>query len=176
VYLFIKGISFAMQNSLNTEKLNLTLLSPEDHVFVRELVNSKGWLEFIGNRDVHSQAEALAYIDRIVNTPDLFYWVVRLKTEGTPIGIISFLKRSYLEHFDLGFAFLPEYGGQGYAFSAAVAIQSMAQQMLEHQTILATTIPSNVQSIKLLTRLGFAFDREISVDGETLLVYRNTHS
>ena len=165
-----------MQNSLNTEKLNLTLLSPDDHVFVRELVNSKGWLEFIGNRDVHSQADALAYIDRIVNTPDLFYWVVRLKSEGTPIGIISFLKRDYLEHFDLGFAFLPEYGGQGYAFTAAAAIQSMVQQMLSHQTILATTIPSNAQSIKLLTRLGFEFEKEIMAAGETLLVYRNTHS
>lgn len=107
-----------MQNNQTTERLTLALLTDSDHEFVRELVNSSGWLEFIGDRNVHSTADALAYINRILNTQDLFYWVVRLKDGNTPIGIISFLKRSYLEHFDLGFAMLPSFNGVGHIYAS----------------------------------------------------------
>ena len=98
-----------MKDSFTTERLRLGFIHPEDHAFVLELVNTKGWLQFIGDRHVHSKEEAIAYINRILSTQDLFYWVARTKTENIPVGIISFLKRSYLDHFDIGFAFLPSY-------------------------------------------------------------------
>ena len=119
----------------------------------------------------HSKEDALAYINRILNTQDLFYWVVRLKDGNTPIGIISFLKRNYLEHFDLGFAFLPSFNGAGYAFEAANGILSMVQKNPVFHPILATTIPQNVNSIKLLIKLGFQFEREIEVELESLHNY-----
>ena len=108
-----------MQNRISTERLRLQLLTLEDYDFIEQLVNTNGWIEFIGDRNVHSKEDAVAYINKIINTENLFYWVVRIKGSNTPIGIISFLKRAYLEHFDIGFAFLPEYNGNGYAHEAA---------------------------------------------------------
>ena len=90
---------------LTTDRLLIEPLSINDNSFIFELVNTEGWLKFIGDRNVHSKQEAIANIQRIKNTPNLIYWVVRLKDNHVPIGIISFLKRSYLEHFDIGFAF-----------------------------------------------------------------------
>ncbi|MFZ1527769.1 MAG: GNAT family N-acetyltransferase [Ferruginibacter sp.] len=158
-----------MQAQFSTPRLMLRLISEEDTVFIRALVNSEGWLQFIGNRNVYSDEDALRYIQKIKNTPELFYWVVNLKGGNEPIGIISFLKRSYLDHFDIGFAFLPEFGGQGYALEATREVLAEAEK--QHETLLASTIPPNKRSIHLLKKLGFRFEKEIEVEKETLHVY-----
>lgn len=161
-----------MQSQILTNRLSLDLLTENDHPFIRTLVNTKGWLQFIGDRNVHSEEDAVAYIRRLLNTPDLFYWVVQKQDDATPLGVITLLKRSYLEHFDLGFAFLPEFTGQGYAFEAAHKLLSVVSKMKEHDAILAITIPQNVSSIRLLTKLGFVFEKEIAVANEQLHVYK----
>jgi flavin-dependent dehydrogenase len=95
------GTKIKMKNKFSTRRLSLDLIKEDDHDFILSLVNTKGWLQFIGDRNVHSKDDSIEYIKRIKNTPDLFYWSVRLKDSKTSIGIISFLKRSYLEHFDI---------------------------------------------------------------------------
>ena len=162
-----------MQTEITTQRLVLNIIAEEDDDFMRSLLNTEGWLKFIGDRNVHSKKDAIDYIRRIKNTPNLFYWVVKLKDVPTPLGIISFLKRSYLEHFDIGFAFLPEFNGCGYAYEAAEKVLCIASQKEEYSTILATTIPQNVTSIKLLTKLGLHFEREIEVENDKLHVYSN---
>ncbi|WP_462221215.1 GNAT family N-acetyltransferase [Ferruginibacter sp.] len=162
-----------MQNKIFTERLNLNLLSLEDHDFIIAILNSPGWIEFIGDRNVHSKDDAIAYIYKILNTQNLFYWVVSIKESNTPIGIISFLKRNYLEHFDIGFAFLPQFNGNGYAYEAAKEILSVVSKNSDYHPVLATTLPKNISSIKLLTKLGLRFEKEIEVENEVLHIYTN---
>lgn len=162
-----------MQTEITTQRLILNLITDDDDDFMRTLVNTEGWLKFIGDRNVHSKQDAIAYIQRIKNTPNLFYWVVRLKDNHIPLGIISFLKRHYLEHFDIGFAFLPEYNGCGYAYEAAEKVLSIASGKVEYSTILATTISENTNSIKLLIKLGLYFEKEIEVEDMKLHIYSN---
>ena len=115
----------------------------------------------------------MLYIRKIRHTPALYYWVVRLQEGHQPLGILSFMKRSYLDHFDIGFAFLPQYQGQGYAFEAAKAVLDHAAGKPEYQPILATTLPANSRSIRLLNKLGLHLEREIEVDNNKLLVFSN---
>jgi [ribosomal protein S5]-alanine N-acetyltransferase len=159
-----------MQSTFSTPRLELNLISGDDRQFVFELVNTEGWLQFIGDRKVRSLDDAANYIQKIKGTPDLFYWVVRLKDNQAPIGIVSFLKRSYLEHFDLGFAFLPQFNGHGYAYEASTEVLSVARKA--YSVILATTVPANGRSIGLLNRLGFSFEKQMEVNGETLQIYK----
>lgn len=163
-----------MQPKLATRRLLFDLLKEDDHEFILSLLNSKGWLQYIGDRNVHSKEGSIDYIKRIKSTPDLFYWLVRLKDSKAPIGIISFLKRSYLEHFDIGFAFLPDYNGHGYAYEAAKKVLSVASKKPEYATILATTVPQNIRSIRLLEKLGLHFENEIEVQNATLHIYSNS--
>src|SRR3982750_2141347 len=100
--------------TLQTERLVLNMLTEDDAAFILELVNTAGWLQFIGDRGVRTRVEATAYIRRLLESPQLTYWVVRLQASGRPVGIVTLIKRPYLEHFDIGFAFLPEHQGEGY--------------------------------------------------------------
>jgi [ribosomal protein S5]-alanine N-acetyltransferase len=162
-----------MKNNIVTERLSMNLLTMEDHDFIMELLNTKAWLDFIGDRNVHSTEEAVAYTHKIMNTPDLFYWVVKVKEGNISVGIISFLKRSYLESFDIGFAFLPEFSRNGYAYEAAGAILEVLSKYPEYYPVLATTVPQNEKSIRLLAKLGFHFEKEIEVGQEWLCIYSN---
>lgn len=160
-----------MHTAIETERLHLQPLTTQDHEFIFELVNSKGWLEFISDRKVHSTHDAIAYINRIMTTPAIYYWVVRLKSNKRPAGFITFIKRSYLDYFDIGFAFLPQFHGFGYAHEAGRAVLSLASRQGVYPIVLATTVPSNVRSIHLLKKLGFHFKNEIDVENEKLHVY-----
>lgn len=138
-----------------------------------ELLNSEGWITFIGDRNVSSPGEAVLYIRKILDSHAIDYWVVRLKETGTPVGIISFIKREYLDHHDLGFAFLPEFMGKGYAKEAAGKVL-FDKLNGDHPVVFATTVPGNAKSIRLLLKLGFSYSKEVIANHEKLLVYKVT--
>jgi RimJ/RimL family protein N-acetyltransferase len=160
-----------MQQHLQTARLGLTNLRPDDASFILELLNTPGWLEFIGDRNVRTLTEAGAYVQKIIDNAAVRYWVVRRLVDQTPIGIISLIKRDDLEHPDIGFSFLPAYAGQGYAIEAASAVMDSLQKEPAYTRILAITIKGNRNSIRLLEKLGLRLEKEIDREGETLLLY-----
>ena len=77
------------------------------------------------------------------------------------------------EVFDVGFAFLPEFNGYGYAYEAAEKVLSIVAKDPRYSSVLATIIPHNTNSVRLLTKLGLHFEKEIETGGEKLHVYSN---
>jgi RimJ/RimL family protein N-acetyltransferase len=73
------------------------------------------------------------------------------------------LKREELPQPDIGFAFLPDFWNQGYAFEAAAAVLTDARERLQLNRILAIVNPDNNASIKLLEKLGFQFERNLKL-------------
>ena len=160
-----------MQTDIITERLLLNIITEEDYDFMQKLMNTDGWIQFIGDRGIHSKEAAIAYINTINGRPNFYYWLVRLKETHSPVGIITFIKRGYLAHFDIGFAFLPEYNGKGYAYEAAREVLSLVRLQPEHQIVQATTLPGNLHSIKLLNKLGLRFTGKIMVGKNELCLY-----
>jgi ribosomal-protein-alanine N-acetyltransferase len=163
-----------MQPDFSTQRLLLSSLTLADDEFILTLLNTPGWLRFIGDRNVRTAEDARAYINKINQNPAFTYWVVKLRYKQTPVGIITFIKRDYLEFPDIGFAFLPAYTKSGYAYEATSVILNYLSkgQLFDH--LLAITIPGNIDSIKLLTKLGFELEKETETNGEKLLVYGST--
>jgi [ribosomal protein S5]-alanine N-acetyltransferase len=156
---------------LSTERLELSLLNNDDAVFIEELVNTEGWLKFIGDRNVHSIPEAEAYIEKISANPAINYWVVHEKELKKAIGVISFIKRDYLEHWDIGFALLPGLFGKGYAYEGAMCVLKHNADTGKHEQFLATVMSSNTTSIKLLEKMGLSFEKEIIIDERPLMLF-----
>lgn len=163
-----------MKLNLTTDRLSLKGLTLGNTGFIQELVNTEGWISFIGDRNVRNKEAAEEYIQKILDSKTVQYWVVKLKEEKTPIGIITFIKRDYLQYHDIGFAFLPGYSNKGYAFEAANNVLDMLMKDPAHQTIQATTVKENTRSIALLEKLGLKFEKEIEVGAEILLLFSLT--
>lgn len=160
-----------MKAPLQTERLLLTPLTIEDTAFIYELVNTPLWIKFIGDRNIRTLEDAVQYVNKLLAQPEITYWVVRLKTSSAPMGVITLISRKHLAHPDIGFAFLPPYMNNGYAFEASKEVMDHALNILNIPVIIAITIPSNTASIKLLEKLGLSFKENITEDGTELLVY-----
>lgn len=143
---------------LETERLILRRLTTDDAEFILRLLNEPSWLRFIGDRGVKTLDDASNYIR---TGPMASYerfgfglYLMQLKGSGTPIGICGLVKRDALEHPDIGFALLPEFWGNGYAYESAAAVMALGKDVLGLSRILAVTNPDNYGSIRVLEKLG----------------------
>jgi [ribosomal protein S5]-alanine N-acetyltransferase len=161
-----------MNQHFDTERLRLRKLSLSDACFIYELVNTTGWIKNIGDRNVHSIDDAQSYIQKIIDNTSVSYWTVNLQNGNFSTGIVTLIKRDFLEHHDIGFAFLPQYTQKGYACEATKAVLDQITNDPLHNCILAITIKDNSSSIRLLEKLGFVFEKEIET--EKLLRYALT--
>jgi len=159
---------------INTERLSIRQLAESDANFIFELLNTESWIRYIGNRNIHTEADALAYIQKINESPDTAYQTVTLKKTNTPIGLITLIQRDYLNFRDIGFAFLPTYSGKGYAYEAAKTVIKNQTESNSAETLLAITLPNNTASIRLIEKLGLTFERIIERDREILHLYSTT--
>lgn len=148
---------------LETDRLVLRHLCADDAEFILELLNEPSFIRYIGDKGVRNLDDARRYIaDGPVRSYELNGFglnLVQLKTSGTPIGMCGVLKRDTLPDPDIGFAFLPSYWKQGYAFESAAAVMTHARGTLGLARILAITSPDNVASEKLLGKIGLRFCR-----------------
>ena len=76
------------------------------------------------------------------------------------------LKRDELEDPDIGFAFLPRFWSKGYASESAAAVLDYGRNSFGMKRIVAITATDNTGSIRLLTRLGFEFERTARLSDE----------
>jgi len=158
-----------LPDTIQTNRLLLTALSLNDDALILELVNTEGWLKFIGDRKVGNLTDAQAYIQNKIDSPHVHYWTVKLSEDHHPIGVVTYIKKEYLDYPDIGFAFLPAYGGLGYAYEASRAL--LNQAITTTPSVCATTVPENSKSIALLLKLGFEYQREIDAAGTQLSLY-----
>jgi ribosomal-protein-alanine N-acetyltransferase len=159
-----------LKSVLHTERLTLRCLGRADAPFILALLNDPAWVRYIGDRGVRTVEAARGYLeDRIVSmyrTLGFGLWMVELKADGRPAGICGLVKRDALPEVDLGFAFMPEYRGLGYAYESALAVRNHAITTLGFARLLAITSPANADSVRLLERLGFAHEREMPWAGD----------
>jgi ribosomal-protein-alanine N-acetyltransferase len=148
-----------------TPRLVVRHLEERDAAFVLTLVNDPAWLEFIGDKGVRTLDDARTYLR---NGPIDMYarhghglYCVESKASGEAIGMCGLIKRDTLPDVDLGYAFLPQARGGGYAFEAASATMNYARETLNLQRVLAIVSPGNTRSIALLERLGFRFEKSL---------------
>lgn len=161
---------------LETPRLKLRKFTLEDAPFIMRLVNEPSWLRFIGDRHVHSIADAEKYLlngaIRSYAENGFGSGMVLLKETGEQIGMCGLFKRDYLDEVDIGFAFLPAFTGKGYGMEIAQATLDYARETLGFTRVAAFTSKDNFTSMKLLAKLGFKPAGTITPDGEELNLFK----
>lgn len=153
-----------------TERLRLSHLSnPDDAPFILELLNDPGFIQNIGDRGVRTLAQANDYIETgPVASYIKFGFGLNLIATREPaarIGICGLLRRDFHPDVEIGFAFLPQFRGRGYAFEAASAVMTLGLKTLRLERIVALTALDNHASMRVLERLGLKFERMIQFPG-----------
>ena len=159
-----------------TKRLLIQEADLEDAVFIFELLNSPNWIEFIGDRGIRSLKDAEQYIHNSLiksyceNGFGLYKMLLK-KENYKPIGLCGLVKRTKLDHPDIGFAILPEYEGKGYTYEAAKSILWYVHSEIKLTTILAITSKENFKSQGLLKKLGLKYTNNLQLEtGENELM------
>jgi ribosomal-protein-alanine N-acetyltransferase len=155
---------------LETERLRLQRFTagPEESEFALRLLNEPSYLENIGDKGVRTLEQAARYlregpIKSYENHGHGLYLVVLEETQQL-VGICGLLRRDQFKDPDLGYAFLPEFWSQGFAFECATAVLEYGQKTLGLSKIIALVSPTNVPSINLLKKLGFSFAETVKME------------
>lgn len=162
---------------LETSRLILRRFTLDDAPFIRALVNDPAWIQNIGDRQVHTVEDARAYLEKgplaMYEREGFGLYAVVRKDSGETIGMCGLVRRAGLDDVDLGFAFLPEHRGHGYAIESARAVRDYAKAILELKRLVAIVSPKNRPSIRLLEGLGFRFERAVRLpnDDEEIELY-----
>jgi RimJ/RimL family protein N-acetyltransferase len=168
----------ARYKSFDTERLHIVPTTIDDAPFILELLNTPKWLAFIGDRNVYSLPAAYDYIqDRILTQYDRLgfgNYTMMLKGNGTKVGACGLYDRTGVEGIDIGFAMLPNFERQGYAFEAASKLIEAAATEFELRSIKAITLAENMDSRKLLEKLGLTYQETIRLPGDDqdVMVYQ----
>jgi RimJ/RimL family protein N-acetyltransferase len=154
---------------MNTQRLLLRQFTLDDAGFILRLLNDPSFVRHIADKGVRDLEGARGYLRE---GPVASYerhgfglWRVSLASTDTAIGMAGLIKRDYLDDMDIGYAFLPEYGGVGYALEAASAVMHHARHVLDARRILAIVSESNARSIRLLEKLGFEAEGVVRAPG-----------
>lgn len=162
---------------IESKRLLLRQFTPADSDFILQLLNSENWIKYIGNRNVRTPLQAIDYLNngpiKSYETNGFGLSLVALRAVNTPIGMCGLLKRHDLEYTDIGFAFLPQYTQQGYAYEIAEKTLQYGFDHLQLEKILAITDPLNSSSIRLLEKLGLQYEKMFTSkdSGKELLMY-----
>jgi ribosomal-protein-alanine N-acetyltransferase len=153
----------AILPELVTPRLILRRLENDDAPFVLRLLNEPSFIENIGDKGVRSLDDARRYMRE---GPMAMYeqygfglWHTARKSDGVAVGMCGLLKRDHLPGVDIGYAYLPEFWGQGIAFEAAEAVMHHAAGKFGLRRLIGVVSEGNAGSIRVLEKLGMEFER-----------------
>jgi RimJ/RimL family protein N-acetyltransferase len=156
-----------------TNRLTLRELQLADAAFALRLYNEPSFLQHIGDKGVRTLADAEKNLQQgaIASYAQHGYgmWLVE-NQQGQAIGLCGLIKRDFLTETDLGYAYLPEFFGVGYAYEAASAVLAYAAAQTELKTLVAIVSPANLASKALLQKLGFVQHGQVLVPDKNEMV------
>ena len=98
-------------------------------------------------------------------------WPVELRTTGEVVGLTGLQYLAEGPEIEVGYRFLRDHWGHGYATEAAAAAIRFGFDELELDRIVAVTMPTNEASRRVLEKCGLAYVGEMQVYGATQVKY-----
>ena len=148
---------------LETSRLTLRRLVLDDAPFVLRLLNEPSFIANIGDKGVRSIEDAQRYLREgpmaMYEAYGFGLWHTARKTDGAAVGMCGLLRRDNLPDVDIGYAYLPEFWGQGYALEAAEATMRHAARKFGLRRLIGVVSSGNSGSIRVLEKLGMSFER-----------------
>lgn len=158
-------INFHPFKNLETPRLLLRRLNPDDVNEVLELRGNPETMKFIPRPLATTKEDAMVHInmieDKIVNNEGI-NWAITLKGNPKMLGIIGHYRINAENHrCEVGYMILPEYQGKGIVSEAVDAVLEYGFNDLQMHSIEAIIDPENRASERVLQKNGFVKEAHI---------------
>ena len=157
-----------MKLVFETQRLLFRLFSMEDAALIYTLNLDPEVTRFTHDpiKDIEQAAEVL---EKTILPQYALYnhgrWAVHIKITGEFIGWCGLKYRAELNEIDLGYRFMKQYWGRGYATEAADASIRYGFEKLNLNRIVGRAELGNTGSIRVLEKCGMIYTGNEEVDG-----------
>ena len=151
-------------NGLNTERLILRQWHESDFTYFIEFFSDEKMAKYVGG--VHTPEEAWRLMASYIGHWQLKgfgYLAVVEKSTGDFIGSTGLWKSPSWPEMELGYWFLKQKQGKGYATEAALRVKQYAFEDLKIETLVSYIDPLNSQSKRVAERIGGVFEKKIEL-------------
>lgn len=157
--------SFLPFQNLESERLLLRQITPNDVKEIFELRSNSETMKYIPRPLVTSIDEAMSHIKMIqdkIESNEGINWAITLKNNPKMIGIIGHYKIRW-EHFrsEIGYMLLPEYQGKGFITEAIQLIIKYGFNEMRMHSLEAIIHPDNNASAIVLEKNNFVKEAHI---------------
>jgi len=164
---------------IETTRLRLRMLSPEDADDLSAIFADPEVVKFLGVEAgiTLSRSETESALEGMIacwKRNEFGRWAVIEKESGKLVGLCGI--RLLEGAPELFYLFAKESWGRGFATEAAAAALRDGFERLQFERIIAVTRPGNTASIKVLTKIGMRFEKEVKPYGVDGVRYVTTRS
>jgi [ribosomal protein S5]-alanine N-acetyltransferase len=156
-----------MTNILTTPRLYLRQFTLNDADKIVALNSDPEVLKYIHEPAVTTIEKAKEILEKHILPQyenNLGRWAIFIKESNTFIGWCGLKFRPELNEIDLGYRFIKQYWGNGFAYESASHVLSFAFAHLKLTTIVGRAHVDNIASLKILQKIGMQFVKEETID------------
>ena len=159
---------------LQTERLTIRKFKPTDLAGLLDMFTDSEVMKYIGPRRAMTQEETEEWLSNILHKQDreLTRYAVALKGTAELIGVAGLRNEEGVK--DFGYYFRRKFWGQGYAREACSVIINYIETTLQIRDYQIFIADENINSIKMIKKLGMQPIRRIKKSGEQGHLYKPT--
>lgn len=149
---------------LETDRLILRQWQESDFEHLKYYYSKEETAKYVGG--VKSPEEAWRLMATYIGHGQLkgfSYMAVAEKSSGKFVGSVGLWKSEPWPELELGYWFLKEMQGKGYATEAVTRLKEYAFHQLQAPTLVSYIAADNLPSIKLAERLGAKYEKTIEL-------------
>jgi len=163
------------ERDLRTSRLELRPLAPVDAEPLHALWTASGVRRYLWDDEVIPLDRTRAVVAesmRLFETAGYGLWGVRLHSAADLVGFGGYWSFHEPPRLELLFGVAESHWGKGVATELASALVTFGLTRCGFRAILASCDAPNVQSVRVLTKLGFRLERRASPKGLDTLFFR----
>ena len=162
-------------DSFSTSRLLAERLSHDHWPDLRRMDQDERFMAYLGG--ARDEPATQQYLERnLAHWAEHGFglWMLRELNTGMMVGraVLRHLNVDGEDEVETGYGFLPEFWGQGFATEIAQACIRIGRQQLRLRSLVAVTVPANVDSQRVLHKVGLEFERDIVHDGVECMLFR----
>lgn len=180
------NLNFSTFPVLETLRLSLRRLSPEDAQAIYELRSDHEVAKLTGRepaRNIHDAKDYIQKIDHMINENSCVFWAISYKDQSALMGTLCFWNFDINnKSIEIGYELLPEFQRRGIMVESLEAIINFGFENIGAEIITAFPSVYNPSSVNVLEKLNFKLVQDTfqhtheNVEGMlTYVLYNSEH-
>ena len=164
-------------DSFFTDRLRARKMTPGDLDDLASMNQNPEVMATLGGQKSREQTlESLAALIKQFDEHGFSYWIIEDKQSGAFMGRagLKIISIDGIDEIALGYSFLPEYWGKGFATEIAKEIIRIGFDEFKLDTIAVYALPENKASQRVMGKLGFVFEKNCTLFDKQQVVHRLT--